>query len=120
MIFICMEFSMEEYKNILDRNLSSRYSFIQSVNVNSLKIRLGLLHGDFTITLTNGTMRDMTHECKQKCIKGDRVSYWVMASCFRRKFNLVKIERDIESMFWDLYGVATKNLGVIKTDYILN
>lgn len=115
-----MDFSMDEYKKLLDRTLSSKYSFIESVDVNSLKIRLGLLHGDFTITLKKGTMRDMTPECKQKYIQGDRVSYWVMASCFRRKFNLVKIERDIEGMFWELYGVATKNLGVIKTDYILN
>jgi hypothetical protein len=43
-----------------------------------------------------------------------------MAICFRKKFALTQIEKDMELIFWEMLGQSKKTIGSIKTEYIIN
>lgn len=115
-----MEFQIEKYQSYLNEFIPRKYNFIESVEVVSLKLRFGLLQGQYIITTKDGTMRDMTTQCKEKVKKGDRLSFWTMAICFKKKFSLTQVEKDLELIFWEILGQPKKTIGTIKTEYIIN
>jgi hypothetical protein len=115
-----MEFSANEYEKYLNNFLSRKYGFIQNVNVVSLKLRMGTLHGEYIITTQDGTIKEMTSQCKEKHKVGDKISFWSMAICFRKKFALTQVEKDMELIFWEMLGQPKKTIGSIKTEYIIN
>jgi hypothetical protein len=115
-----MEFSMNQYEQYLSTFLKRKYGFIESVDVVSLKLRMGTLYGEYIVTTQNGTIYEMTPQCKEKHKVGDRISFWSMAICFRKKFALTQIEKDMELIFWEMLGQSKKTIGSIKTEYIIN
>lgn len=115
-----MGFSLPEFEQQLNNTMKSKYAFIEQVDIANLSIRLGVLYGDFIIVTKKGTIKLASLQCKDKIQAGQIISFWTMATCFRKKINLVKIEKDIESTFWLMYGRNQKNIGVIKTEYIIN
>jgi hypothetical protein len=107
-----MEFSMNQYEQYLSTFLKRKYGFIESVDVVS--------YGENIVTTQNGTIYEMTPQCKEKHKVGDRISFWSMAICFRKKFALTQIEKDMELIFWEMLGQSKKTIGSIKTEYIIN
>ena len=115
-----MEFQLDKYKSYLNDFMHRKYDFIDSIEVVSLRIRLGVLHGEFRVITKEGTIKDMTPQCREKINKGDKISFWTTAICFRKKFNLTQIEKDMELIFWEILGQPKRTIGAIKTEYIIN
>lgn len=115
-----MKFSLEEYEATINSLLIKKYDFIDHIRVISFGAKLGTFNGTFIVVMRRNTIKKMDKSCSDKVSVGSKISFWDVAICFYKKFNIIQLEKDLGNLYWDMSGENRKPINVIKTEYIVN
>lgn len=119
MIFINMEFSVSAYEKLVNFLIPKKFDFVDAVVVNKVGYKMGNFYGDFTIKLSPKVKKVLSDECYQKLVNGDKMSFWSIALCSKRKVDVLALERELQKIFKELTELKLPGLGTVKTNYFL-
>lgn len=114
-----MEFSVSAYEKLVNFLIPRKFDVVDAVTVNKVGHKMGTFYGDFTIKLNPKVKKILSDDCFQKMKSGEKLTFWSIALCSRRKINLIGIERELENSFKELSELKLPGVGIIKTSYIL-
>ena len=119
MIFINMEFSVSAYEKLINFLIPRKFDFVQSVTVNKVGHKMGTFYGQFTIKFSPQIKKILNDDCYQKLVDGEKLSFWSVALCSKKRPNLIGMEKELEKAFKELTGLHLPGVGIIKTDFEL-
>lgn len=114
-----MEFSVSAYEKLINFLIPKKFDFVDAVIVNKVGHKMGTFYGDFTIKLSPKIKKLLSNECYQKLSDGDKMSFWSIALCSKKKVNILGLERELEKVFKELTELKLSGIGIVKTDYEL-
>lgn len=115
-----MKISLEDYENTINSSLRKKYDFIDHIRVISFGTKFGTFDGNFIVVTQPETIKKMDKNCLVKISIGDKVSFWNLAICFYKKFNIIQLEKDLANIYWDMNEENRKSINYVKTEYIIN
>ena len=115
-----MKISISEYESTVNKVITKKFSFVSEVNVNNIRLVGHLFFLTYTISLKDGSFKQMSSECKENHKIGSKMSFWEVAICFNRKFNIVELEKNLESIFSEMYEISKLDIRHSQINYILN
>jgi len=119
MIFINMEFSVSAYEKLINFLIPRKFDFVQSVTVNKVGHKMGTFYGQFTVKFSPKVKKILNDNCYQKLIDGEKLSFWSVALCSKKRPDLIGMEKELEKAFKELTGLQLPGVGIIKTDFEL-
>jgi hypothetical protein len=120
MIFICMRILISDYESILNKVITKKFSFVSEVNVNNIRTVGNLFYLTYSISLKDGSFSQMSSDCKKKYRIGDKISFWEIEFCFKKKINIIDLEKDLEIIFREMYKVPKLDIRYTQINYIIN
>jgi len=115
-----MKISVTDYETVINGELTKKFSFVSEINAVNIRQFGHLFYLSHVVLLKEGSYSKMSNECKQKHKIGGKISFWEVAICFNRKFNIVELEKDLERIFSEMFNISKIDIRNLEVKYILN